>query len=37
MGADEIEAILRIQWKSLHSGAPYQEDFYYQARRPPQP
>lgn len=32
MDADEIESILRIQWKSLHSGSPYQEDFYYQAR-----
>ena len=32
MDAEEIESILRIQWKSLHSGSPYQEDFYYQAR-----
>ncbi|KAK9831530.1 hypothetical protein WJX81_006306 [Elliptochloris bilobata] len=31
MDAEEIESILRIQWKSLHSGSPYQEDFYYQA------
>lgn len=27
---DEIDSILRIQWKSLHNGAPYQEDYYYQ-------
>ncbi|EIE24972.1 hypothetical protein COCSUDRAFT_83665 [Coccomyxa subellipsoidea C-169] len=31
MSTDEIEQILRIQWKSLHSGAPYHEDYYYQA------
>ncbi len=30
MSTDEIEQILRIQWKSLHSGAPYHEDYYYQ-------
>ena len=30
MDAEEIESILRIQWKSLHSGAPYLEDYYYQ-------
>ncbi|CAL8464049.1 g3584 [Coccomyxa elongata] len=31
MSTDEIEQILRIQWKSLHSGVPYHEDYYYQA------
>lgn len=30
MNADEIEQIMRIQWKSLHSGLPYHEDYYYQ-------
>ena len=30
MDAEEIEAILRLQWKSLHSASPYQEDYYYQ-------
>jgi len=30
MDADEIDSILRIQWRSLHSGPPYIEDFYYQ-------
>ncbi len=30
MSTDEIEQILRIQWKSLHSGVPYHEDYYYQ-------
>lgn len=29
MDADEIDSILRIQWKSLHSGSPYLEDYYY--------
>ena len=32
MGADEIDSILRIQWKSLHNGPPYLEDYYYQVR-----
>jgi hypothetical protein len=32
MDAEEIDTILRIQWKSLHSGCPYVEDYYYQAR-----
>lgn len=32
MDADEIETILRIQWKSLHNGPAYVEDYYYQAR-----
>lgn len=27
---EEIDTILRIQWKSLHNGSPYQEDYYYQ-------
>jgi DNA topoisomerase 2-associated protein PAT1 len=31
MSGDEIEAILRIQWRSLHTGPPYVEDFYAQA------
>ena len=30
MEPEEIDTILRIQWKSLHNGAPYQEDYYYQ-------
>ena len=30
MDADEIETILRIQWKSLHNGPAYIEDYYYQ-------
>lgn len=30
MDPEEIESILRIQWKSLHSGASYVEDYYYQ-------
>ncbi len=25
----EIDQILRIQWKSLHGGPPYVEDYYY--------
>ena len=29
MDAEEIDGILRIQWKSLHSGSPYAEDYYY--------
>jgi hypothetical protein len=33
MDRDEIEQILRIQWKSLHSGSPYNEDYYYQVSR----
>lgn len=33
MGAEEIDTILRIQWKSLHSGHPYSEDYYYLVRR----
>ena len=32
MDADEIESILRLQWKSLHGSSPYQEDYYYQVR-----
>lgn len=31
MDAEEIDSILRIQWKSLHSGSPYAEDYYYLA------
>ena len=30
MSADEIESILRIQWRTLHNGPPYLEDYYYQ-------
>ena len=29
MDPEEIDSILRIQWKSLHSGSPYVEDYYY--------
>jgi DNA topoisomerase 2-associated protein PAT1 len=32
MSADEIESILRIQWRTLHNGPPYLEDYYYQVR-----
>lgn len=31
MSRDEIDTILRIQWRSLHNGPPYQEDYYFQA------
>ena len=31
MSPDEIDAILRIQWRSLHTGPRYVEDFYAQA------
>ncbi len=31
MDHEEIEGILRLQWKPLHMGAPYVEDYYYQA------
>jgi len=31
MGQDEIESILHMQWRPLHQGAPYIEDYYYQA------
>lgn len=37
MGRDEIDSILRIQWRSLHNGPPYQEDYYFQVRTPPPP
>lgn len=30
MEAEEIESILRIQWKSLHNGVPYTDDYYFQ-------
>jgi hypothetical protein len=30
MDADEIDSILRIQWRSLHNGPSYVEDYYYQ-------
>ena len=30
MAPEDIEQILRIQWKSLHSGCAYIEDYYYQ-------
>ncbi len=29
MDPEEINSILRIQWKSLHGGSPYVEDYYY--------
>ena len=29
MDPEEIDSILRIQWKSLHGGSPYVEDYYY--------
>eukprot|EP00887_Chlorella_sp_A99_P001420 scaffold8.g1420.t1 len=32
MDHEDIEAILHMQWRPLHQGAPYQEDYYYQAR-----
>nr|AMP82900.1 membrane protein YCF1 [Catalpa bungei] len=32
MSADEIENILRMQLAATHSGDPYVEDYYYQAR-----
>lgn len=31
MSRNEIGTILRIQWRSLHTGPPYQEDYYFQA------
>ena len=31
MKSDEIENILQMQWRSLHQGVPYSEDYYYQA------
>ncbi|KAA6418002.1 MAG: hypothetical protein FRX49_12002 [Trebouxia sp. A1-2] len=31
MDPEEIDSILRIQWKSLHGGSPYVEDYYYLA------
>lgn len=31
MARDEIESILHMQWRPLHQGAPYVEDYYYQA------
>lgn len=31
MAQDEIESILHMQWRPLHQGAPYIEDYYYQA------
>ena len=30
MSPEEIESILRLQWKSLHGASPYHEDYYYQ-------
>ena len=29
MDPEEIDSILRIQWKSLHTASPYVEDYYY--------
>lgn len=34
MDPEEIDSILRIQWKSLHSGSPYVEDYYYLVSQP---
>ena len=31
MDPEEIDSILRIQWKSLHGGSPYVEDYYYRS------
>ena len=31
MSKGEIESILYMQWKPLHLGAPYMEDYYFQA------
>ena len=31
MAHDEIESILHMQWRPLHQGPPYIEDYYYQA------
>lgn len=31
MDPDEIESILRIQWRSVHIGQPYLEDYYWLA------
>lgn len=31
MSADEIEHIMNIMYAAVHSGAPYVEDYYYQA------
>ena len=33
MSPEEIESILRLQWKSLHGASPYHEDYYYQVHR----
>lgn len=33
MSPEEIESILRLQWKSLHGASPYHEDYYYQVSR----
>ena len=32
MSPDEIESILRLQWKSLQGQSPYHEDYYFQVR-----
>ena len=31
MSPDEIDSILRLQWKSLQGQSPYHEDYYFQA------
>ena len=31
MDHEDIEFILHMQWRPLHQGIPYQEDYYYQA------
>ena len=30
MSPEEIESILRLQWKSLQGHSPYHEDYYFQ-------
>ena len=32
MDPEEIESILRIQWRSVHIGQPYLEDYYWLVR-----
>lgn len=30
MSAEEVDSIMRIQWRSVHTADPYSEDYYYQ-------
>jgi len=32
MAPDEVDSILRAQWRAVHGGPPYVEDYLYQAR-----